>query len=243
MSWSLSTILSDLHDDIESQLSRARSSLDHTGTKGDASEQVWIELLQTHLPKRYCADKAHVVDSNGRFSDQIDIVIFDQQYTPFVLNFKGQKIVPAESVYAVFEAKQTVNATYIKYAKEKASTVRNLHRTSLPIPFAEGVYKAKPQIDILAGILALGSDWKPPLGESFIKALQSDDTSERLDLACVASHGIISCGDDGCHSIFTETKAATAFLLELIARLQLLGTVPMIDVRAYAGWLTKTTSE
>jgi hypothetical protein len=32
-------------------------------------------------------------------------------------------------------------------------------------------------------------------------------------------------------------KPATAFLLELIARLQASATVPMIDVRAYAKWL------
>jgi hypothetical protein len=35
------------------------------------------------------------------------------------------------------------------------------------------------------------------------------------------------------------TKAATAFLFELIARLQLCATVPMIDIRAYATWLAK----
>ena len=34
-------------------------------------------------------------------------------------------------------------------------------------------------------------------------------------------------------------KAATAFLLELIAKLQASATVPMIDVRAYAEWLAK----
>jgi hypothetical protein len=31
---------------------------------------------------------------------------------------------------------------------------------------------------------------------------------------------------------------ATAFLFELIARLQSSATVPMIDIRAYAQWLT-----
>lgn len=238
MTWSLSELLSGLHDEIEQQLTRARGSLHHTSTKGDASEKVWLDLLNTYLPKRYCAEKAHIVDSKGNFSHQIDVVIFDRQYTPFVFNFKDQIIVPAESIYAVFEAKQTVNAGYIQYAKEKAATVRTLHRTSLPIPHAGGVYPPKPQIEILAGILALDSDWNPPLGDSFIKALQTDKPDEKLDLACVASHGIITCDTEGSHSVLTETKAATAFLLELIARLQMLGTVPMIDVRAYADWLT-----
>jgi hypothetical protein len=34
------------------------------------------------------------------------------------------------------------------------------------------------------------------------------------------------------------STAATAFLLDLIARLQEIATVPMIDTRAYARWLT-----
>jgi hypothetical protein len=38
--------------------------------------------------------------------------------------------------------------------------------------------------------------------------------------------------------ILLQGKPATAFLLELIARLQDLATVPMIDVRAYAKWLS-----
>ena len=34
-------------------------------------------------------------------------------------------------------------------------------------------------------------------------------------------------------------KPATAFLLKLISMLQFSGTVPMIDVTAYAQWLSK----
>jgi len=61
-------------------------------------------MLDEYLPKRYSATKATVVDSLGHFSDQIDVVIFDRQYSPFIFNFENQKVVPAESIYAVFEA-------------------------------------------------------------------------------------------------------------------------------------------
>ena len=83
--WSLSRLLAGLHDDIERRLSIARESFVHPGTKGDASEHVWLELLQSYLPQRYQAATAHVVDSLGKFSDQIDVVIFDRQYSPFIL--------------------------------------------------------------------------------------------------------------------------------------------------------------
>src|SRR5712691_272769 len=100
--WSLAQLLAGLHDDIERQLSTARKSIGHAPSKGDASESVWLELLQTYLPRRYEAASAHVVDSLGNFSDQIDVVVFDRQYSPFIFSFQGQKIIPAESVYGMF---------------------------------------------------------------------------------------------------------------------------------------------
>ena len=112
-------------------------------TKGDASEGVWLDLLHRYLPKRYQAAKAHVVDSAGTFSEQIDVVVFDRQYSPFIFEFEGQTVIPAESVYGVFEAKQTINADLVKYAQGKVESVRRLHRTSLPIPHAGGMYDAK----------------------------------------------------------------------------------------------------
>lgn len=141
--WSLPQLLAGLHDEIHQRLETVRNTLGHPGTKGDASERVWLELLQKYLPQRYQAAKAHVVDSKGAFSQQIDVVVFDRQYSPFIFHCEGEVIVPAESVYGVFEAKQAINATQVTYAQVKIASVRKLHRTSLPIPHAGGVYKAK----------------------------------------------------------------------------------------------------
>jgi hypothetical protein len=198
-------------------------------------------MLQTYLPKRYSAATAHVVDSSGTFSDQIDVVVFDRQYSPFIFSFQGQTIIPAESVYAVFEAKQSINASQVEYAQDKAASVRRLHRTSLPIPHAGGVYPPKPLQHILGGLLTFESDWSPGLGEPLVSALASGPPDGKLDLGCVAAHGLFSCGPDGCASIAPIPKPATTFLLELIARLQEIATVPMIDVRAYARWLDAFT--
>lgn len=234
--WSLARILASLHEDIERRLATARASFGHPGTKGDASEHVWLELFQTYLPLRYRAEKAHVVDSNGVFSEQLDVVVFDRQYSPFIFNYEQQIILPAESVYAAFEAKQVINAAHIEYAQKKMVSVRRLHRTSLPIPHAGGIYPPKPLAHILGGILTFESEWSPPLGDALVAAL-SKGPDDRLDLGCVAAHGMFACDETGCHTIIPAGKPATAFLLELIARLQNSATVPMIDTRAYARWL------
>jgi hypothetical protein len=235
--WSLKQLLAGLHDDIETRLSIARASFGQPGTKGDASENVWLQLLDTYLPRRYRVSKAHVVDSMGDFSDQIDVLVFDRQYTPFIFQFEGQTIVPAESVYAAFEAKQSVNAGVVQYAQQKVASVRRLHRTSLPIPHAGGTYPAKPLPHIIGGVLSFDSDWNPALGQPLTHALSDGGPEGRLDLGCVAAHGVFSCDESACYTLRPQGKPATAFLFDLIARLQNSATVPMIDINAYATWL------
>lgn len=237
--WSLAQLLTSLHDDIQQKLATVRKSFAHPGTKGDASEGVWLELFKQYLPKRYEAEKAFVVDSNGQFSQQIDVVVFDRQYSPFIFTYQDQKVIPAESVYAVFEAKQTAGAGLLAYAQEKVASVRRLHRTSLPIPHAGGTFPAKPAIPIIGGLLTFESEWKPPLGPSLRKALALHLDQGRMDIGCLAAHGHFffdKKAND--YELVTGDKPATAFLLKLIADLQFSGTVPMIDVEAYAKWLS-----
>ena len=210
----------------------------HPGTKGDASEDVWNELLNKYLPERYQANKAHVVDSKGVFSQQIDVVVYDRQYSPFIFHYEGQIVIPAESVYAVFEAKQSANSDHVKYAQEKVRSVRLLHRTSLPIPHAGGIFPAKPLIPIYGGLLTFESDWNPGLGDSLRDALKLDQEDGKLDFGCIAAHGYFHADSEaGNYSFHSDTKPATAFLFKLISQLQFSGTVPMIDIQAYAEWL------
>lgn len=237
--WSLERILANLHDDIQRRLETTRQSFAHPGTKGVASETVWISLLNTYLPQRYQAAKAHVVDSKGIFSDQMDVVVYDRQYSPFIFRYEEQIIIPAESVYAVFETKQTLNAEHVKYAREKVASVRQLHRTSLPIPYVDGTYPPKPLIPILGGLLTLESDWKPAFGEPLYTALGDGTGDDHLDLGCVAAHGYFRFNEgSGAYLTHVGGKPATAFLLTLISQLQFSGTVPMIDVQAYGQWLS-----
>ena len=237
--WSLTELFSSLHVKIDEELKIAKEALRHPGTKGDASEKIWIELLKTYLPKRYRVCSAHVVDSNGSFSDQIDVVIFDRQYSPFIFDFMGAKVVPVESVYAVFEAKQTINAAHIRYAKDKVASVRNLVRTSLPIPTASGVVDPKEPQPIVGGILTFESDWNPALGKPLVASIAEDSSAiNHLDLGCVSSHGVFRRVEGGELEILTSKSATTRFLFDLISLLQTKATVPMIDIGAYGKWLT-----
>jgi hypothetical protein len=210
--WNHSNLLTGLHHDIQRKLDHARSLFGHPVSKGDASENVWLELLSTHLPKRYSVAKATVVDSLGAFSQQIDVVVFDRQYSPFILTMHDQNVIPAESVYAVFEAKQVIDSRNVAYAQEKAASVRRLHRTSPPVPHVSGVAKPKEPPRILAGLLTFESTWKDPFGSPPSQALDSGEADGTLGLGCIAAHGHFSRGDDDSYAFTPEGKPATAFL-------------------------------
>jgi hypothetical protein len=232
--WNLPTLLDTLHTQVESELSAARQAIGHPTEKGDASEETWIALLNKHLPRRYEARKAHIVDSKGQFSEQIDVVVHDRQYSPLVFTFKDSHIVPAESVYAVFEAKQELTADYVAYAQKKAASVRNLYRTSLPVPTVDGTKPGKEPGWIIGGILTLTCTWQPPLDATLRGHLDKDIGQGRLDLGCVADAGLFTFDAKAGYSLQPASKSATRFLFELIAQLQAMATVPMIDIREYA---------
>ena len=232
----LKGVFEDVQTDLHHDLKRASRGVEHPGTKGDIHEDSWIEILRNYLPRRYGVDKGIVIDSNGNKSDQIDIVIFDPQYTPILLIQQSHKYIPAEAVYAVFECKPTISKSYLEYAGNKAKSVRDLIRTTVPIATASGVIPAKEPFKIVCGILASSSEWQEGvLSKSFDANLPtSDDTL--LDICCSLDGGayIFSGGNITKHQ---SDNNLMFFLFSLLGKLQSLGTVAAIDWNAYANIL------
>lgn len=163
----LTEILDGLQARLEGELRGNRAAITHPGARGEASEEDWLRVLKDHLPQRYQADRAFVIDSTGACSEQIDIVIYDRQYSPFLYNQANQRYVPAESVYGVLEVKQDMSREHVLYAGEKARSVRRLRRTSAPIPHAGGAYDPRPLPRIVAGLVTYHSSWSPAFGDAF----------------------------------------------------------------------------
>ena len=193
---SISDLFSGLQKQMEVQLNTNRKNLLHPGTKGDSLENVWIEWLRKYLPNRYCVDKAIVIDSNGTLSDQIDLVIYDQQYTPFVFTQNGVIYIPAEGVYSIFEVKPDLNGScssdreqisYIEYAGRKIESVRLLKRTSAPI-IDRGISKSpRPLTKIIGGILASVNTYSKY--ETVERHLKSLTSLKSIDLGCIVEYG------------------------------------------------------
>lgn len=207
--------------------------ISHSGDRGEVNEQIFIDFLRRYLPKRYMVNKAIILDSKGAVSHSIDVVIYDNQYTPTLLASDHHFYVPAEAVYAVFECKPTIDAGYLDYAGEKAASVRALHRTSVDIHTANGAWGAKNHFDILAGILAIDVSWKDGFGDTFRRNHENLSPDSILDCGFAASG---ACFDifDGCYRNGPESNALAYFAFRLLSKLQTMATVPAVDWMAYA---------
>ncbi|HVR70283.1 MAG TPA: DUF6602 domain-containing protein [Vicinamibacteria bacterium] len=217
-----------------------RTNVPHPGAKGAASELCWIDMLRRHLPCRYSVDSAFVLDHSGSISDQIDVVIYDRQYTPLLRAERGTIYVPAEGVYAVFEVRQELSKRNLDYAGRKAASVRSLKRTSAAINHAGGNFEPKKPHTIIAGLLTLTTAWDPAFGESFVEGLAPLVDGRRLDLGCALRDGAWSVpdGPDARPVVSASDQALIVFFLDLLQQLQQVATVAAIDFDYYRGALS-----
>ena len=218
---------------------KSSERITHAGDRGEVNEQHFIDFLRRYLPNRYTVEKAIVLDSLGKVSHSIDVVIFDRQYTPTLLDNDKHRYVPAEAVYAVFECKPRIDKEYLEYAADKAASVRRLHRTSVGIHSANGMLPAKKPAHIIAGILAISIGWEKGFGTAFQTVHQRLAGERQLDCGFAAEEGSFDVfAGPKLYSYSPTDNALAYFAFRLLSKLQTLATAPAVDWMAYAKQLS-----
>jgi hypothetical protein len=224
------------------QLNLSSRSITHDGLMGEVGEQHFIDVLRKYLPQRYEISQGIVIDSNGLTSDQIDIVIFDHQYTPTLLDQKAHRFIPVEAVYCILEVKPTLNKQYLEYAAEKAESVRRLERTSVAISHAGGEYPPKNLFPIIGGVVANNVDWIDGLSSTDFSAnLAKLKDTKTLDCGLVLSDRAFDTFS-GSLTISERQNSLMVFIFRLLQRLQTLGTAPAVDWNKYSDVLAAKDS-
>lgn len=227
-----------LQKTMKSELQDIRENTFHEPTKGSGSEYVWLNFFNKYLPKRYAATKAIIIDHEGNNSDAIDAVIYDIQYTPFLLNRNDTIYIPVESVYAIFEIKQEVSKSNLEYAANKIKSVRVLNRTSAPV-IDRGEFRPAPKLfEIIGGFLALENTWKDSISISkpFNECISNLYDEQLINLGCVLNEKSFVLADKNNpikYDFSTDDEALIYFFLKLVLELQKLGTVRPIDLNKY----------
>lgn len=223
----------------------------HPGTKGDELEADWAGLIRDFLPTRYQVGPIFAVDHTGASSEQIDVAVYDSHYSPqWFGGANGLRFVPAESVYAVFEVKPTLNGSNLDYAFRKVASVRNLQRTAAAVVHKGGRYEVNSTMvpPIIGGILTTTNSWS--LGTSRGNLVQRQPASTDAGFLNIGIALDTFCFDytpsnDGevVQVPLTTSEAGTQlihFAARLFRQLQALGTVPAIDMAKYERWIDAT---
>lgn len=229
---------------LAATLGMGKALTDHGTLVGTGTEHGWYGLLCAFLPGRYGVTTGKVVDSNRGQSEQVDLIIYDTFYSPLLFTLGDATFVPAESVYAVFEVKQTLDKAHLDAAAAKAASVRRLHRTSALIPnqFGKEIRKDLNTMPILAGILTSGSSWKVPFDKLLGRHLDAQNADRAIDIGCALGAGAFDTErrtvPDGRGLLDVSTsvddRSLSYFMMRLLHRLQQLGTVGAIDYEVYA---------
>lgn len=259
----LKQLFEGLQKQMTTQLNTNREFITHSGSKGDALENTWIEWLRKYLPNRYSVDKAIVIDFQGNTSHQIDVVIYDNWFTPFIFSQNGFHYIPAEGVYAIFEVKPDIQGnveakSYIQYASEKIESVRVLNRTTASIINAGVKQKERALTKIIGGILTSTNSFTHSNNTTIENKIKKHIGFKGIDMGCIADYGSFYVDykgeeDTNCDNltkrytdyyskrsfnkiIFSNTdNSLVSFFLQLTRYLQqAIGTVPAIDLNAYS---------
>ena len=219
-------------------LAGIRGAVYHSGTLGDETELAWRRFFTSILPNRYQVADGFVVDADGRRSDQIDLIVFDRQYSPPLFLGNRVQYVPAEAVYAVFEIKQRIDWKNLRLACEKAASVRALRRTSVEITSAEGTLSPKPLHRIITGILAMSNTYIQDFEGVLKRRMSQAPEQQRLDLGCAVKDGSFmvkyqESGGPGSIEVYPGELSLVSFIFRLLSALQAIGTVPAIDYYEY----------
>lgn len=101
----------------------------HSGLTGEGREDdVRDRLLRPLLPKRYGLGRGEVFAASGETSKQVDIVIYDDLFSPIFLGGGSAQAFPCESVFGTIEVKSTLNGRELKGAIENIRSVKRLPR-------------------------------------------------------------------------------------------------------------------
>lgn len=103
----IETIIGEINDATN------KSGLIHSAgnikSSGDEVENLVREKISLFLPERYLVKQGHIINSEGKVSNQFDIIIFDRLNTPKFFESKNNTVFyPIESVLAVGEIKKTL---------------------------------------------------------------------------------------------------------------------------------------
>ncbi|MBK5261553.1 MAG: hypothetical protein JJE17_03135 [Peptostreptococcaceae bacterium] len=106
--------ITENYKDIESSIVKQLNLKvnNHQLTAGYNREKIWLELFRQIIPMKFAIRQGvFLIDSKGNVSKEVDIAVFDEQFTPYIFNYRNIHFIPIEAVSVVVQCKsKTIKA-------------------------------------------------------------------------------------------------------------------------------------
>ena len=163
---------------LEAEVDTFNRLIDHQGEKGRENELSLARIIEKLIPSRYGIGSGLLIDSEGNYSKQIDIVVFDSSNEPTLMAQTNQVLFPVENVLLCIEVKTTVDKSEIDDATSKMRSIRELRTRGRLPSFCLFGYSAAVSAKTLASHLQNSQDNYP------------------IDFSCILQLGLFSARSD-----------------------------------------------
>ena len=110
------------------------SQFKHRPSVGTAREYALKEFLRAHLPQKLTIGSGIVIDSTGKKSKQIDIIIYDALNAPILHASDNLQIIPVECVYAVIEVKSFLDSRELRKSVDNIRSIKQMSKSAYHMP-------------------------------------------------------------------------------------------------------------
>jgi len=169
MEFNIKDIFQSVAKQMRIDFEESRLALNHPTLKGDSAEEIVKNFLNKYFTKNLSITSGLIIDSNGKFSKQQDIIICDADKTPILYEKKDIRVVPVETVYAVIEVKSKLKKNSIPSIIDNALSVKNMEKKAF--------YTLEDEI-IKTNFNLYGKKWDYYPINYFVFAFEAEDSSK-----------------------------------------------------------------
>ncbi len=192
------------------------ANFDHSLEQGLSNERCLLSFLKELLPKKYSIASGKIIDSRGRFSDQMDIIIYDAFHSSPVYLENGFTVVSLESVYGAIEVKTTFQSSSVKDVVKKATSISKLDE--LPLSYCHTALD-RPTSDCMCLHNPIFACFAFNSNVSAESLFSKSDFLKHLHILCVLNQGCVVSAENFTKSPCDKSEAFVYFFCSLVSLL------------------------
>lgn len=234
-------VFAQVANKMRADMEAARSALSHAGLKGGAFEEAFRQFLRDYLPDNLDVSTGQLVDSCGRMTRQLDVIISDRAKTPILYQSSQTRVIPIECVYAVIEVKAHLDTPELDNTLANMDSVRALEKLAFepeyPLIRTIDLYGQSAQIwPVMYFLFAFEGIDLQTIANNLAARQMSRPLNRRIDTICVLDQGVIcNCPPD--QSIYVCVPTAGSLLAPVRTKKALLLFYTLLSVPLSRVWM------